>query len=165
MQTDEENPVQYFKSENDIKNVMRLLLHSVKCLHDAGIVHRDLKPDNIMIDQGELRIIDFGLSKTINLEEKEKMTNLVGTPHYMAPEIFSNSYDEKCDVWSLGVIAYQLFSQGMFPFEGDNEIQIFKAIRKGKIYLPEEPNAAVNCDDGVPYDWKTMSNEAKDFIS
>lgn len=62
---------------------------------------------------------------------------MVGTPHYIAPEIFGGSYDEKCDVWSLGVIAYQLFSQGEFPFEGENEIQIFKAIRKGKFYLPD----------------------------
>jgi calcium-dependent protein kinase len=86
----------------------------------------------------------------------------VGTPHYIAPEIFGSNYDEKCDVWSLGVIAYQLFSQGKFPFEGENEIQIFKAIRKSKIYLPEESRAAA--EDG-PYDWRTMSDEAKDFVS
>lgn len=143
MQTDEENPIQYFKCENDIKNVLRQLLHSIKCLHDVGIVHRDLKLDNIMMDEGEIRIIDFGLSKIINPEEKEKLTTVVGTPHYIAPEIFNNSYDEKCDVWSLGVIAYQLFSQGEFPFEGDNEIQIFKAIRKGKFYLPEEQTMSI----------------------
>jgi calcium-dependent protein kinase len=86
MQTDEENPTQFFRSENDIKNVMRLLLHSIKCLHDLGIVHRDLKLDNIMISQGELRIIDFGLAKI--LENNEKLNTLVGTPHYIAPEIF-----------------------------------------------------------------------------
>lgn len=91
MQTDEENPTQYFKCENDIKNVVRSLLHSVKCLHENDIVHRDLKLDNIMINNGEVKIIDFGLSKII--EEKEELTQLVGTPHYIAPEIFQNSYD------------------------------------------------------------------------
>jgi calcium-dependent protein kinase len=140
---------------------MRLLLHSVKCLHEAGIIHRDLKLDNIMINQTEVRIIDFGLSKVI--QDKQKLTTLVGTPHYIAPEIFQNCYDEKCDVWSLGVIAYLLFSQGEFPFEGDSEIQVFKAIRKGKFYLPEEQRPSVTSDG--PYDWATMSEEAKDFIT
>jgi len=45
----------------------------------------------------------------------------VGTPHYIAPEVLKNSYDQKCDIWSLGVIAYQLFSQDEYPFDGDNE--------------------------------------------
>jgi serine/threonine protein kinase len=69
MQTDDENPIQYFKCENDIKNVMRSLLHSVKCLHEVGIVHRDLKLDNIMLNQGEVKVIDFGLSKIIDPKE------------------------------------------------------------------------------------------------
>ena len=90
-------------------------------MHDVGIVHRDLKLDNIMMDEGEIRIIDFGLSKIIKPEEKEKLTTFCGTPHYISPEIFSGSYDEKCDVWSLGVIAYQLFSQGEYPFDGEFE--------------------------------------------
>ena len=66
-------------------------------------------------------------------------------------------------MWSLGVIAYQLFSQGELPFDGDGEIQVFKAIRKGKFYLPEEQRTSAKKDG--PYDWQTMSPEAKDFIS
>jgi serine/threonine protein kinase len=88
MQTDDENPIQFLKSENDIKNFIRSLLHSVKCIHEVGIVHRDLKLDNIMLDQGKVKIIDFGLSKIVDPQEKEILTSLVGTPHYIAPEIF-----------------------------------------------------------------------------
>jgi serine/threonine protein kinase len=88
MQTDDENPIQFLKSENDIKNFIRSLLHSVKCIHEVGIVHRDLKLDNIMIDQGKVKIIDFGLSKIVDPQQKEILTSLVGTPHYIAPEIF-----------------------------------------------------------------------------
>ena len=90
-----------------------------------------------------MRIIDFGLSTQFNSQsedksEVEKLTSLVGTPNYIAPEVLRYSYDEKCDIWSLGVIAYQLFSQGEFPFDGDSEIQIYSKIRKGKFYLPEK---------------------------
>ena len=97
-------------------------------MHELGIVHRDLKLDNVMIQvedhnqddpaaltKFEVRIIDFGLSTQFNPSpedkgEQRKLKNLVGTPNYIAPEILRYSYDEKCDIWSLGVIAYQLFS-------------------------------------------------------
>lgn len=61
----------------------------------------------------EVRIIDFGLSIHYNpksVDKTEKLKNLVGTPHYIAPEVIKQAYDEKCDIWSLGVMAYQLFS-------------------------------------------------------
>ena len=98
----------------------------------------------------------------------KKFTTLVGTPHYMAPEVIKQSYDEKCDLWSLGVIAYQLFSQGEFPFDGNHEMAIFKEIKRSSIYLPEEQNVdaqSADCSsDNSQYDWKTMTEEAKDFI-
>lgn len=153
---DENEDQQCFNTEQQFKKIIRQILHSVKVMHEIGIVHRDLKLENIMItkldNRDEIRIIDFGLSTSVT---KQKLTSFVGTPHYMAPEIIKGSYDEKCDVWSLGVITYLLFSQGQFPFEADGEIKIYKAIRKGKFYLPEDGN----CENWIP-----MSDEAKDFI-
>ena len=75
-----------------------------------GLVHRDLKLDNIMMNNSQkIRIIDFGLSISI---DGEKLSGLVCTAHYIAPEVLSGKYDEKCDIWSLGIITYLLFSQG-----------------------------------------------------
>lgn len=129
--------------ERSIKKIMRQLLYSLKCIHEIGIVHRDLKPQNIMIKRtkqfqdpkslnqidyhdfgpkrfDDLRIIDFGLSYKFHDQNGSpfKLTDWAGTPQFMAPEIQNGSYDQKCDIWSLGVIAYQMFSQGKFPFNG-----------------------------------------------
>jgi calcium-dependent protein kinase len=75
-------------------------------------VHRDLKPENLLLDnmanssQVRVKIIDFGTSCVIDfgqlLDEK------LGTPYYIAPEILRNEYNEKCDLWSIGVIMYVL---------------------------------------------------------
>lgn len=117
-------------NELGFKKIMRQLIYSVKCMHDLGIVHRDLKLDNILIQnihkndriQSEIRIIDFGLTANMDQREEKSLNGLVGTPHYIAPEIVQGKYDEKCDIWALGVIAYQLFSQGEYPFRGANEV-------------------------------------------
>lgn len=75
------------------------------------IVHRDIKPENILFDtkqpNSNIKVIDFGASTKFS--EQEKLTKRIGTPFYVAPEILTKKpYDEKCDVWSLGVILYIL---------------------------------------------------------
>ena len=137
-------------SEQQFKKIIRKLLYSIKFLHDIGIVHRDLKLENIMLQTkdenqnqiGDIRIIDLGLSIEFDPEDTSanKFTSVVGTPHYLAPEVIKQEYDEKCDIWALGIVAYLLFSQGDFPFNGENEIQIYKEIRKTKLYLPPKPS-------------------------
>ena len=80
------------------------------------IVHRDLKPETMMLEGGdgwEIKVIDFGLSR-IFFKDK-KMQQRLGTPYYIAPEILKKKYDEKCDVWSIGVILHILLS-GCPPF-------------------------------------------------
>lgn len=68
------------------------------------VVHRDLKPANIMLtDEGVIKLCDFGFAREIDFDNSA-MT-LVGSPMYMAPEVFQGkTYDEKCDIWSLGVL-------------------------------------------------------------
>jgi serine/threonine protein kinase len=137
-------------NEMSIKRIMRKLLYAVKFLHDTGIAHRDLKLDNIMlvrktecaIETADIKIVDFGLSAEFDVDEfsSEKFKQLVGTPHYLAPEVLNHAYDEKCDIWALGVIAFKLFMKGQNPFEGDSEPRIYKAIKKNKI------NFSVNSD-------------------
>lgn len=97
-------------------------------MHKRKVVHRDLKPENILIDHesNTLKIADFGSAVFNNLNKK--LTDLVGTPYYMAPEVLQGSYDEKCDVWSCGVILYILLC-GSPPFNGSNEKEIMEKIR------------------------------------
>jgi calcium-dependent protein kinase len=85
-------------------------------------VHRDLKPENFLMankeDDSEVKLIDFGLSKRYEIwEAYMKMTAVVGTPFYIAPEVLKGKYGKECDIWSLGIILY-VFLCGYPPFEG-----------------------------------------------
>lgn len=86
-------------------------------------MHRDLKPENLLIDgtDGSIKLIDFGIS--IKLEPGKSLSNRMGTPFYMAPEVIVGSYDQKCDIWSCGVILY-IFLSGKPPFNADNIMEI-----------------------------------------
>lgn len=155
-------------SEVFFKKIIRQLLFSVKSMHEIGIAHRDLKPENIMIQKKDgnlaIRIIDFGLSKAFEpaVEDPSVFSSLSGTTHYVSPQIIKGAYDEKCDIWALGVVAYQLFSGGDFPFDGENEVRVYKSIRRGKFRLPDA--AQKPALKGSTFDWHYMSEEAKDFI-
>ena len=93
---------------------MKKLFGALNHMHSINIVHRDIKPENIMITANdEIKIIDFGLSK--RQEKNKKMETVAGTPYYMAPEVLDGNYDNKCDIWSLGVLLYVLMS-GYLPF-------------------------------------------------
>ena len=81
-------------------------------MHKRNIVHRDLKPENILFlsknDDSEIKVCDFGLGAIVS--PGEKLTFNVGTQYYIAPEIFDDKYNEKCDVWSAGIILYCMLS-------------------------------------------------------
>jgi cGMP-dependent protein kinase len=106
-----------------------ILLTAVNYLQKRRILHRDLKPDNCMIDhKGYLKIIDFGVAK--DLANKDYTHTVLGTPHYMAPEILlGKGYSYSVDYWSIGVIAYEIF-YGTLPFGNDSEdlVEIYKDI-------------------------------------
>src|SRR5215468_10008156 len=86
-------------------------------LHDRGIVHRDLKPGNIFYEDGYVKIGDYGLSKAIAASQHSGQTMSVGTVHYMAPEVGSGNYNKTIDVYSMGVMLYEML-MGRVPFEG-----------------------------------------------
>lgn len=67
-----------------------------------------------------IKVIDFGLAKYFNSAQDEVMVSKTGTPYYMAPEVLNGSYDESCDMWSIGVIAYCLLC-GYPPFNADSD--------------------------------------------
>jgi serine/threonine protein kinase len=88
-------------------------------LHDHGIVHRDLKPANIFLDEGTVKIGDYGLSKFISCSRRSGQTESVGTVHYMAPEIANGRYGKEIDTYALGIILYEMLT-GHVPFEGES---------------------------------------------
>lgn len=95
-------------------------------IHDAGIVHRDLKTANIMVDRsGVVRVMDFGIAKPTTGEAWHTATQtgaIVGTPDYMSPEqIRGEVVDHRSDLYSLGVVAFELFT-GRLPFRGDTPV-------------------------------------------
>lgn len=85
------------------------LLLSIQYLHSNNIVYRDLKPENSVIDcTGKAYLIDMGTAKELNPENFFKTFTIIGTPHYMAPEVFEgNGYSFEVDIWSLGCILYE----------------------------------------------------------
>ena len=134
---------------------MRQILQAVCYCHGCHIVHRDLKPENILIVKRmksgfhHIKIIDFGTAKVFNKEKREHA--LIGSAYYIAPEVISRNYTEKCDIWSCGIIMYILLT-GRPPFNGQTEDDIMKKIKIGTFEMTKYP-------------WGIISQEAKDLIN
>ena len=114
----------YFE-EDQIKNWLVQLLLGLSYIHDKQIVHRDIKTKNIFVqNEHTLRIGDFGIAKCLN-QTIDKAKTYVGTPYYLSPEIInSQPYDFKSDIWSLGVLLYEVCALKM-PFDASNLPQLY----------------------------------------
>jgi serine/threonine protein kinase len=95
----------------------------VQYLHEQGIVHRDLKPANIFLENNWVKIGDYGLSKYISASRRGGQTESVGTFHYMAPEIGKGDYGKEIDIYSLGIMLYEMLT-GKVPFDGQSSQEI-----------------------------------------
>lgn len=140
-------------SEHEAAGIIKQVLQGVSYCHNIGIVHRDLKPENILVDKeqgGILKIIDFGTSAEFNKGDTAKLSTIHGTSYYIAPEVLQKKYDEKCDVWSIGVILYILLS-GKPPFDGKSDNEITHKVLLGK-YSMTDPV------------WEQISDAAKGLI-
>ena len=140
-------------SEKIAANLLLQIMSAIDYCHKNGICHRDLKPENILFlkegneENNPIKVIDFGLSQIL---DKDKLTSPVGTPYYVAPEILSGEYNQKCDIWSAGVILCILLT-GEPPFNGPNNAIIYHKIKNFEYCFSEK--------------WKYISNEAKDLVS
>ena len=94
------------------------LARAVGYLHDHGIVHRDLKPANIFLEDGLIKVGDYGLCKSMSASQRTPQTQSVGTVHYMAPEISTGNYNKQIDIYACGVLLYEMLT-GKLPFEGE----------------------------------------------
>ena len=148
---DELKAIGKFDEENAGK-IMGQLFSGISYIHRKNVIHRDIKLDNILISDKSkdicIKIIDFNIA-TFNMGKR--LSKITGTPNYIAPEVIKESYTEKCDMWSCGIIMYLLLS-GKFPFKAGGHDELLNKISYGKY----------NLEHGI---WKTISDSAKDLIS
>ena len=139
-------------SEKEACIIMEQLLSGICYSHKNGIVHRDLKPENILLEDKsrnlEIKIVDWGYAT--QMKQRERLHEMDGISYYIAPEVLEGDYDEKCDIWSCGVILYILLC-GYAPFYGENDKEIYKQVLKGEYDFPKE-------------EWQNVSEEAKNLI-
>lgn len=122
--------------EEVLKTVAAQLTSALAYLHKNKIIHRDMKPQNILItNKGALKLCDFGFARALS-STTLFLNSIKGTPLYMAPELVQEQrYDEKIDVWSLGIILYELF-YGQPPFFTNSIYKLIQMIVNDPIQWP-----------------------------
>ena len=146
--------------ENKVSLIMKQLFNAINYIHEAGIIHRDLKPENVMIELDsrkivkKVKIIDFGLSCYI--DDLKDLDNIIrcGTINYSAPEMINKEmvYNEKIDIYSLGVIMYFLL-KGSLPFSDIKSEVIKENVLNKELNLDKDLNGIY------------ISDQAKDLLS
>ena len=130
-------------TEKEASQIVYKCIKALNHCHDLNIIHRDLKPENIVFDaEKEPKIIDFGLA--IDQPKENCWMDSVGSPYYMAPEMLFGKYGKEVDVWSMGVIIFQLLT-GEYPFDGYTPATIAEKIRIGSFDMPK--NISKNAQD------------------
>jgi hypothetical protein len=124
------------------------LARAVGYLHDHGIVHRDLKPANLFLENGQIKVGDYGLSKSVSASQRNAHTQSVGTVHYMAPEIATGNYNKQVDTYAAGVILYEMVT-GHVPFDGESAAEVLMK------HLTSPPDLTK-----VPPEWKPILTRA-----
>ena len=176
----------YLMSESRAAVILFQILSAINYCHQRKIIHRDLKPENIMLDNTSkngypyIKIIDFGTAKFIGDEYENQ---LIGSPYYMAPEVFEKKYTDKCDIWSIGVVLYFIISKRK-PFNGDSFKDIFNCIKENEVDLTSNPfdkaspelidiikkmldkdqNRRISADEALKHEW-FIKNKTKEKLT
>ncbi|KAL4452973.1 hypothetical protein ABPG73_012917 [Tetrahymena malaccensis] len=133
--------------ESEVRKIAQQLILALDYLHSNRIIHRDMKPQNILISaNGVVKLCDFGFARALS-SNTQVLTSIKGTPLYMAPELVKEQpYNHTVDLWSLGVILYELFV-GQPPFYTNSIYKLIDLIIKDPVKYPDN-----------------MSQEFKDFL-
>ncbi len=137
--------------------IVQQVAEALEEAHEHGVVHRDLKPANVMITpKGNAKVLDFGVAKllagTDSSRSVTEASGVIGTPMYMSPEqALGKSVDKRTDLWSLGVLYYELLTGGP-PFKRENSVAVLRAVvadrcmpvRQARPDAPEEAERIVN---------------------
>jgi hypothetical protein len=120
---------------SEARALFRQILEGVAALHERSIIHFDLKPANIFLKGPVARVGDYGLSKLVT-ESARTLSMGRGTPAYMAPEMLRRKGDARSDVYSLGVIFFEMLT-GDTPFRGDSEWEVLKKHETAPVVYPD----------------------------
>lgn len=185
-------------NEEKAAYILMQILSAVNYLHSLKIVHRDIKPENMLVENKlksdkndeliNIKLIDFG---TCNYYDGNKSLTLrVGSPYYIAPEVLKRKYNEKCDIWSCGVILF-IMLVGYPPFSGSTTSELLENVGKGKFSMKNpcwdnvsepakdllkkmlefEPNKRISAQEAIEHPWiinikqKQITNIDKDYFS
>lgn len=122
---------------NDCVKILRQVLSALAYLHKRGIIHRDIKPQNFKIQRdGTIKMLDFGIARDKDTPRFTRHGYMVGTTEYMAPEQFNNEVEQPSDIWSLGVMTYEMVT-GYLPFEANHQVELRNKIYNGAYTNPE----------------------------
>jgi serine/threonine protein kinase len=180
--------INYVEREKEVLNFVEQIKNGLEYLKNKNIIHRDLKPKNILIknngNQKIIKIVDFGFAKffensDINFDGYTDLTNtFCGTPLYMAPELLiENKYNIKADLWSVGVIMYEML-YGTVPYDKPKSInELSKMMKNNHITFPEiyseicidlmrlllmiDPTERIDWDIFFSHPWFTLTNNDK----
>ena len=140
-------------SERMAAKIIKQVVNAVLYCHVNGIVHRDVKAENILFVADDInstvKLIDFGIS--VKFKKDTMLKEKTGTILYIAPEVIDGEYNEKCDIWSLGVLMYIILC-GNPPFNGNSRKEVMLKIKKGQFSFSTKI-------------WTMISKEAKDLIT
>ena len=146
--------------EQEAARVVRQVLYGINYAHQNGFVHRDLKPENVLLQEdGTVKIGDWASAARINKKtgdaaqsatQQTPLSEFVGTPYYVAPEVIKKRYGEKADIWSIGVLMYVLLLSYP-PFMGDCVEEIYERIEGGVLEFNDSA-------------WDSVSEEAIDLL-
>ena len=145
--------------------MLRRIADALDYAHARGVVHRDIKPTNILLDGSDgIYIGDFGLAQMLEGDRRATQTGtLVGTPHYIAPErALGEPTDHRCDIYSLGIIAYEIFV-GRLPFTADSPVGVL--LKHVNEPLPAPPDGLLTRALGDALDKALAKDPAKRWPS
>ena len=144
-------------TEQEAASLMKQILSSVDYIHSQNVAHRDISTSNIMLEEDSkldrVKLIDFGYG--IDATPDTVLSAMVGTPDYTAPQVIDGAYTSKCDIWSCGVVAYEILS-GRMPFSN-----ILDDGRNDKETINNILYENWSFDDEI---WDGISDVAKDFV-
>ncbi len=149
--------------EKYAKKYIQQIANAMEYLVSRNIMHRDLKPQNIMLhDPNTIKLTDFGFAKVFDSDHDQMTNTICGSPIYMAPEIIKcNNYSMKTDLWSIGIILYEMIV-GQPPYKARNHYELVQKIETSTIYIPKSIEVSNDCKDLI---YKLLQKEPDKRIS